>query len=104
VTVKLITKELEKKLPPIDHFKGADANTVPVVARFVASTNAYYVWEYDPQSRRFWGLVKGREVRVGFFTVRSMEGRFAQPDHTWKPKTLSELADQFGLGWLKTWR
>jgi hypothetical protein len=97
----LVTRELAEKLPPINHFADAGADAIPVIARFTDPKNDYYPWEYDPQHKRFYGLVKGREVRVGFFTVRSMEGRYARPDDTWETTTLSELADKFGVKWLK---
>lgn len=101
--MQLVTKELAKKLPPIDHFAETHASSVPVIAKFVVPKRAYtfYVWEYDPKNKRFFGLVKGPEVRVGFFTVQSMRGKYAQPDDTWEPVMLSELADGLGLDWIK---
>ena len=97
----LITRKLAEALPPIDHFSNTNADSIPVAVRFVGSRNTYYPWEYDPKHKRFYGLVKGSETHVGFFTLRSMEGGFAQSDKTWKPKTLSELAEVLGMAWIK---
>ena len=72
MNTKLITKELLNKLPRRYATEGTD----PMV--FVHFFHPYsdwdwYVIEYDPESRQFFGLVKGFETELGYFSLDELE-------------------------------
>ena len=84
---KLLTKELEKKLPPL-----GSGSTVAVVKFFTPwSYWTWYACEYDPKTRIFYGLVEGHEKEWGDFSLDELEsvrgpfGLQIERDLYWKP-------------------
>jgi len=95
----LLTKELEKQLPPLytNEQKGKDAQAL--VKFFSPLSNwTWYASEYDPESRTFFGLVDGFEKEFGYFSLDELEGvegpagmPAVERDMDWEPKTFREL-------------
>lgn len=94
---KLLTKALEKALPPLYASDGTPtADQVAVVKFFTpASSWTWYAIEYDPESRTFYGLVDGQECEYGYFSLDELEslGGTINRDMYFKPKKLSELPE-----------
>ena len=96
--MKLVTKEVAAKLPPLysQEQKGADA--VVVVKFFTPWTSwTWYATEYDPEERRFFGLVEGFEKELGYFSLDELEGVEGpyglriERDLYWEPEPLREI-------------
>jgi hypothetical protein len=95
----LLTKELEKQLPPLytNEQKGKDAQAL--VKFFSPLSNwTWYASEYDPESRTFFGLVDGFEKEFGYFSLDELEGvegpagmPAVERDMGWGPKTFREI-------------
>lgn len=92
---KLLTKEIEKSLPPI----GAN-DTVPLSEQVLkvkfftpASCWTWYATEYDPESRVFFGYVEGFEKEWGTFSLDELEslGGAVNRDLYFTPCKFSEL-------------
>lgn len=100
----LLTKELEKQLPPLysNEEKGKDAQAL--VKFFSPMSNwTWYASEYDPESRTFFGLVDGFEKEFGYFSLDEMEGvegpagmPSIERDLYWEPKTFNEILGEEG--------
>ena len=70
---KLLTKELEKKLPPLYANEGVDNPVVHVKFFTPYSDWTWYATEYDPEERLFFGLVDGFEVELGYFSLDELD-------------------------------
>jgi len=96
--MKLLTKELENQIPPLrtQEEKGMDA---VVYAKFFTpdSNWTWYITEYDPADRLFFGYVIGLENEFGYFSLdelESVKGPLGLPierDLYFMPKPLSEI-------------
>lgn len=95
----LLTKELEKKLPPLYANEGKGKDAQALVKFFSPMSNwTWYASEYDPESRTFFGLVDGFEKEFGYFSLDEMEGvegpagmPSIERDLYWEPKTFNEI-------------
>ncbi|MCX4699006.1 DUF2958 domain-containing protein [Streptomyces sp. NBC_01373] len=93
--MKLLTKELQRKLPGFNEVRGESV----AVAKFFApwSNWTWYAAEYDPATRTFWGLVHGVEVEYGCFSLDELEslrglwGLRVERDKFFKPTPLGRL-------------
>lgn len=58
--MKLLTKELLKKLPPLYANEGKDFADVPVIVKFFHPVGrmTYYATEYDPKEKVFFGYMR----------------------------------------------
>ena len=81
--MKLLTKEIEKKLPKL-YSTDEQGNNAKVVVKFFHSRSnwTWYATEYDPDTRTFFGYVDGLEGELGYFNLDE----------------LSEVKDSWGLG------
>ena len=86
--MKLMTKALQKKLPPI----GSGSQTA-IVKFFTPWSNwTWYITEYDPEKRLCFGLVEGLEREWGYFSLEELEsirgpfGLRIERDLYWDPK------------------
>ena len=71
--MKLLTKELLKKLPPL-YSKDGDENANAIVKFFAPVGNwTWYATEYCPETRTFFGLVCGQEKEFGYFNLDGLE-------------------------------
>lgn len=93
--MKLLTKELQRKLPG---FTVARRNPVAMVKFFTPDSNwTWWAAEYDPASRTFWGLVDGFDKEYGCFSLDELEqargllGLRIERDMYFEPTPLKEL-------------
>jgi hypothetical protein len=77
--MKLMTKEVEKKLPALYSQDGKDPKDVKIVVKFFhAASN--YTWYATEGSKRedgdweFFGLVRGHFAELGYFTLSELQG------------------------------
>jgi hypothetical protein len=96
---KLLTREIEKKLPPLRSTDGRDPKDVPVLAKFFnpCGRGSWFPVEYDPTERLFFGFAEITDGELGYFSLDELE-RFRGPlgleierDLWWDPDT--KLAD-----------
>jgi len=98
---KLLTKELEAKLPRLYETEEVEDPTVWVKFFTPYSDWTWYATEYDPEERRFFGLVDGHYAEHGYFSLDELEdltkdfGGTVLPaverDCHFKPRPLSEV-------------
>tara|TARA_R110002020_G_scaffold224244_1_gene433727 strand:- start:391 stop:702 length:312 start_codon:yes stop_codon:yes gene_type:complete len=75
--MKLLTKELEKKLirqAEKNEFISDPSEDFAHVKFF--DPTGYWTWyasEYDPQTKTFYGLVDGHEKEFGYFSLKELE-------------------------------
>jgi hypothetical protein len=94
--VKLLTKELKRKLP---EFSVERREPIAVVKFFESwSGREWYAAEYDPATRTFWGLVDCVDRKYGCFTLDELEFEARMPgglqverDKSFKPTPLKAL-------------
>ena len=72
--MKLLTKELQKKLPPLYSQDGKGDDAI-VYAKFFdpCSSWTWSATEYDPDTREFFGLVDGEYKELGYFSLDQLE-------------------------------
>ena len=97
--MKLLTKELEQKMPALyaQDGKGKEA-IVYIKFFFPASPATWYATEYDKTERIFfgWADMTGTDGEFGYFALEGLEevvGRMGlkiERDMSFKPKTLGE--------------
>jgi hypothetical protein len=82
--MKLLTKEIAKKLPPLYSNEDKDAAEVRVLVKFFNPTGAgtWYATEYSPEERLFFGYAYITEGELGYFSLDE----------------LAEFCGPFGLG------
>jgi hypothetical protein len=95
--VKLLTKEIMKRLPPVGSQEGT-ADPIAQVKFFTPWTGwTWWATEYDPGTREFFGLVQGFEVELGYFSLDEMEavkgpgGLTIERDLYFEPTALSAI-------------
>jgi hypothetical protein len=92
--MKLLTKDIEKKL-----VKQLDTHEEdPVVqVKFFLDNWTWYAYEYNPQTRTFFGLVNGLELEMGYFSLDELEsvtGQFGlsvERDLYFTPEPVSQI-------------
>jgi hypothetical protein len=98
---KMMTKEIQKDLPALYSQDGKGYDAVAVVHYFSPWSGwDWYGTEFDGEDT-FFGLVKGFETELGYFSLRELSeakvsiGGVSVPaverDLHWTPKTLAEL-------------
>lgn len=98
--MKLLTKEIRKKLPPIGTTDGKGQEAVIQVKFFTPWSNwTWYGIEFDGEDL-FYGLVEGLETELGYFSLRELEsitgpaGLKIERDLHFEPKTVRELIEE----------
>ena len=77
--MKLLTKEILKKLPPLYANEGKDFADIPVIVKFFfpAGRMTYYATEYDPEEKVFFSYMRSPlgEVydELGYASLEEME-------------------------------
>lgn len=96
--MKLLTKELEAKLPPLYSQDGKGYEAIALAKFFTPDSNwTWYVTEYDPLERIFFGLVDGFEMELGYFSLDELQsikgslGLSIERDIYFSPTKLSTL-------------
>jgi hypothetical protein len=93
--MKLMTKALAKITPKLYSQDEKDSSEVKVTVKIFdpCSNWTWYVTEYDSQTGRCFGLVKGLEAELGYFdlnelsAVRNKWGLPLERDKWWNEKT-----------------
>lgn len=99
--MKLLTKELRKKLPPLYSTEYDPDPTVWVKFFTPDSSWTWYATEFDGTDL-FYGLVVGFETEMGYFSLgemQSVRGPMGLPierDLYWKPRPLNQLLRELG--------
>jgi len=98
--MKLLTKEIRKKLPPLYSQDGKGGKAVALVKYFSPSSSwTWYASEFDGEDT-FFGLVDGQFKELGYFSLKELEevrgpmGLPIERDLYWHPKTLEEIAPE----------
>lgn len=101
--MKLLTKELEKKLPTYEEIQ--EDKDPMVIAKYFhpMSSWTWYAISYNPETRTFFGLVDGQEKEMGSFSLTEMEninimGLGIERDLYFDPMPLSELVKKLNAG------
>ena len=98
--MKLLTKELEKKLPSLYSQDDKGDEAIAYVKFFdPCGSWTWYATEYDPKTKEFFGLVDGQYKELGYFSLdqlKSFKGRppFYMPierDIHFTPTPISKL-------------
>lgn len=97
--MKLMTKELEKIIPPF--YSGEDValeDKIVYVKFFLADANwTWYVLEYDKESNSIFALVDGFEQELGYVSIDELEqvrghlGLHVERDISFKPIRYGDL-------------
>ena len=107
--MKLMTKDMRRRLPPLCSQEKKTADEVPVIAHFFSCVNGaanWYATEFDPNEERFFGFAELFPGcgELGYFSLAEFEelnrsGRFPIPpierDLHWDPErwTLQDILD-----------
>ncbi len=96
--MKLLTKELQKKLPPLYAQDGKGKEAIAYVKFFdPCGSWSWYATEYDPEEKLFFGLVDGHKKELGYFSLTELEsikrpfGLGIERDIHFDPTKLSKL-------------
>ncbi|MHC4582637.1 MAG: DUF2958 domain-containing protein [Planctomycetota bacterium] len=107
--MRLLTKELRRKLPPLYSQDGKGGKAVAYLKLFTPSSSwTWYATEGEPVTDdsgqevdyRFFGLVDGHVKELGYFSLSELEsvngpmGLPIERDLYWEPKTLEEIAPE----------
>lgn len=96
--MRLITKEIEKTLPPLYSCE-QDPNPLLRVKIFAPFNNwEWYILEYDPETRECFGLVNGFDQELGYFSLDELEsinihGMKLERDRYFIPCNLKTILD-----------
>ena len=72
--MKLLTKEIERKIPALYTQEGKGDDARVYVKFFTPDSNwTWYATEFDPETGTFFGLVDGFEKELGYFTLAELE-------------------------------
>jgi len=98
--MKLLTKQIRKKLPPLRGQDGLGGKAIAYVKFFTPDSNwTWYATEFDGDDT-FFGLVEGFVKELGYFGLSEMQsargplGLGIERDLHWHPKTLEEIAPE----------
>lgn len=101
--MKLMTKELEKKLPRLGATSELKPENVTVYVKLFDPTGSgtWYVTEYDPKSRMCFGYVTGLGYNeLGEFSLNELElvevrfGLKIERDMWFEPKSLAKIMEE----------
>jgi hypothetical protein len=73
--MELMTKEIEKAFAKQGDTSQKEAEEVKVIAKYFSCFNGWtwYATEYDPQTKIFFGYVRGVEDELGSFSLQEFE-------------------------------
>ena len=99
--MKLLTKELAKKLPPLYSQEDKGDEAIAYAKFFTPWAGwTWYATEYHPETRTCFGLVVGQETELGYFSLDELEsvrGRFGlriERDLHWQPTSLKDIKEK----------
>lgn len=72
--MKLLTKELRKKFPPLGATENKKPKKIEIIAKFFDPTGSWtwYATEFDGEDT-FFGFVRGIDDELGYFSLKEME-------------------------------
>jgi hypothetical protein len=98
--MKLLTKEIRRRLPPLGGQDGKGGQAVAYVKFFTPDSSwTWYATEFDGEDT-FFGLVDGHFKELGDFSLSELQsargpmGLAIERDMHWTPKTLAEIAPE----------
>ena len=101
--MRLLTKEIRKKLPPLYSQEQLGSKAVAQVKFFTPDSNwTFWATEFDGKDT-FFGLVDGHVKELGYFSLAELEsvrgplGLPIERDLHWQPTTLEEIAPEMFL-------
>ncbi len=73
--MKLLTKDLLKRLPRLRETSEKEPEDVKVITKFFDPTGSWswYPVEYCPEEELFFGYVQGMENELGYFSLKELE-------------------------------
>jgi len=73
--LKLLTKEIEKKLPDLYSQEAKKPEEVKVIAKFFDPMGSWtwYATEYNKEQGLFFGFVRGMDNELGYFSLLDLE-------------------------------
>ncbi len=79
--MKLLTKELRSKLPPLDSQQNKKAEDIPVIVKFFDPCGSWtwYGIEFSPEEKIFFGFVRGTENELGYFSLKELQEYRSKP-------------------------
>ena len=97
--MKLLTKKIEADLPPLYTQDGKGDEAIVYVKFFHPFANwRWYATEYDPEQKMFFGLVRGMEEELGYFSLPELERNNVERDLHFEAQTLGEIKKAFAEG------
>lgn len=95
--MKLLTKEIEKKLPSIEEAKASGSKIVQIKYFHPLSNWTWYVVGYT--DGHFWGLVDGDFLETGLISLEELKsvkllGLGIERDLHFEPKLMSEVRQE----------
>jgi hypothetical protein len=99
--MQLMTIEIESTIPQIGFQDSKGYDAIAYVKFFTPDSNwTWYATEYDPVNKIFFGLVKGFEEELGYFSLEELESSRGplnlaiERDLYYTPKPLKELLSE----------
>lgn len=96
--MKLMTEELKERFKEVGRQEEKGEDAVVILKLFTPDSNwTWWATEFDPQTRRFFGLVKGFEVEMGYFSLDELQGAKGpmglpiERDLYWNEVTIGEV-------------
>jgi hypothetical protein len=103
--MKLLTKEIKKRLPKLYEMEGVEDPIVQVKFFNPCGLGTWYGIEYDEERKEFFGLVDLHDTALGYFSLEELESLRVPPfglkierDKYFKPKKLSEVKESIKKG------
>ena len=88
--MELLTDEIRKQIPPL-YAQDKDPNPIAYVKFFMKNSNwTWYATEFDGEDT-FFGLVKGFEEELGYFSLQELTEFSIERDVNFQPTSLSQL-------------
>ena len=74
IKMKLLTKELRKRFPPLGASEDKKPDEIPVIAKFFDPCGSFtwFAVEFDGEDT-FFGFVRGFEDELGYFSLRELQ-------------------------------
>lgn len=103
--MRLMTKELEKKIPKLYETENIAPREKIIYAKFFnpCGIGTWLALEYDKDTKDFFGYVDFLEKGLGYFSLEELEsvnlpfGLKIERDKWFKPMTLGEYLDKEGI-------
>jgi hypothetical protein len=97
--MRMMTKELEEAFAKQGSTEGKPEEEIMALGHFFTGSWDWWATEYDPERRLFFGLVRGFEVELGYFSLEEFEANSCdirplggiERDLYWRPKSLAEI-------------